>query len=430
MRPGDSPLVSHLRSLITFRGGPLSVAEFMHEALTHPEHGYYMSRDVFGTAGDFVTSPEISQLFGELLGVWVATLWEQLGKPQKLCLVELGPGRGTLMADFLRFATSLPPFLHALDIHLVEVSPALRRMQASALGCGPSAGAVGVGKTPAGVAVTWHSDFGTVPDGEDTPLVVLAHEFFDALPVHQFQRTPDRGWVERLVDATHSATDAQPLRFVLSPGGTAASRVLVPYRLGALPQGVRQSVRAMELCPKAMSIWQDIATRVAKRRGGALAIDYGDEGPLAFTVQAIKQHAFCEDLLDDVGTADLSAHVDFGALRLAAQQVSGVACHGPVTQRQLLASLGIEHRLQALVTACGDDLATAEALYTGALRLVDTRDGGGPAAAGGAAPPPPASPGMGLRYKCLAMVHTSLGPPVGFEPGGDTAPPVSDTTTK
>ena len=430
VRPGDSPLVSHLRSLIHFRGGPLSVAEFMHEALTHPEHGYYMSHDVFGTGGDFVTSPEISQLFGELLGVWSATLWQQLGRPQKLCLVELGPGRGTLMADVLRFASSLPPFLHALDIHLVEVSPALRRMQASALGCGPSAGAVGVGQTPTGVSVTWHSDFGTVPDEDDTPLVVLAHEFFDALPVHQFQRTPDRGWVERLVDCTHSTAEAQPLRFVLSPGATPASRVLVPYRLGALPQGVRQSVMAMEMSPKAMSIWQDIASRVAKRRGGALAIDYGDEGPLAFTVQAIKQHAFCEDLLADVGTADLSAHVDFGALRLAAHQVADVTCHGPVTQRQLLASLGIEHRLQALVAACGEDVTTAEALFTGALRLVDTRDGNEASMqAGGvdARAPPAASPGMGLRYKCLALTHTSLGPPVGFEPGGDTAA-VSDTT--
>jgi len=388
------------------------VAELVHEALTHPTHGYYMTRDVFGAAGDFVTSPEISQMFGELIGVWTASLWQQLGTPKKLCLVELGPGRGTLMADLLRFADSLPALRDALSVHFVEVSPALRRLQASALDCESTAAPIGTGRTRDGnVSVTWHADFGTVPDEEDTPIVVLAHEFFDALPVHQFQRTPDRGWVERLVDVTHSASDTAALRFVLSPGPTAASKMLVPQRLAAVPQAVAPTVQAMELCPKGMAIWQGIARRVATRRGGALAIDYGDEGPLAFTLQAIKQHAFCDDLLAGVGTADLSAHVDFGALRMAASQVPGVQCHGPVTQRHLLASLGIEHRLQALLASCTDE-RQSEALYAGALRLVGQEEA--VRATGDAAVPAP-PPGMGVRYKCMAMVNADLGPPVGFE---------------
>jgi hypothetical protein len=259
-RPQDTPLERHLRSVIRFRGGPLPVADFMSEVLTHPTLGYYMTRDVFGTAGDFVTSPEVSQIFGELCAVWGACLWDAMGRPPKVTLVELGPGRGTLMADLLRCAAALPGgFAAALEVHLVEVSPALRRMQAAALGCGPAAGAVGAGATPSGTRVRWHGALATVPEG---PLILFAHEFFDALPVHQFQRTP-RGWCERLVDSgmpeaseaaegenadggAAAAAAAPALRFVLSRGATPAARLLVPRRLAALPPDQAASQWALE----------------------------------------------------------------------------------------------------------------------------------------------------------------------------------------
>jgi NADH dehydrogenase [ubiquinone] 1 alpha subcomplex assembly factor 7 len=233
--------------VIRFRGGPLPVADFMSEVLTHPTLGYYMTRDVFGTRGDFVTSPEVSQVFGELCAVWAACLWEQMGRPPRVLLVELGPGRGTLMADLLRGAAALHGFAAALEVHLVEVSPALRRLQAAALGCGAAAGAVGAGRTPAGTAVRWHGALATVPEGP--PLLLFAHEFFDALPVHQFQRTP-RGWCERLVDVgVPESADAPPpaLRFVLSRGATPAARLLVSRRLAALPPDQAAAQWALEV---------------------------------------------------------------------------------------------------------------------------------------------------------------------------------------
>jgi NADH dehydrogenase [ubiquinone] 1 alpha subcomplex assembly factor 7 len=248
-RDNDTPLETHLRSVIRFRGGPLPVADFMSEVLTHPTLGYYMTRDVFGTRGDFVTSPEVSQLFGEMCGVWAACMWEAMGRPSRVLLTELGPGRGTLMADLLRGVGSLPGLREALEVHLVEVSPALRRMQASALGCGAAAGATGAGTTASGVRVRWHTALATVPAG---PLILLAHEFFDALPVHQFQRTP-RGWCERLVDVGTTpppgappGTPPPPLRFVLSRGPTPASRLLVPRRLEALPKEQADALWALE----------------------------------------------------------------------------------------------------------------------------------------------------------------------------------------
>jgi NADH dehydrogenase [ubiquinone] 1 alpha subcomplex assembly factor 7 len=506
--------------VIRFRGGPLPVADFMSEVLTHPTLGYYMTRDVFGTAGDFVTSPEVSQIFGELCAVWGACLWDAMGRPARVQLVELGPGRGTLMADLLRGAAALPGgFAAALEVHLVEVSPALRRMQAAALGCGPAAGAIGAGATASGTRVRWHGALATVPEG---PLILFAHEFFDALPVHQFQRTP-RGWCERLVDsgvpeagaaaaasegaesdsgAAAAPAAAPPLRFVLSRGATPAARLLVPRRLAALPSDQAASQWALEartharmthphlashrsvlhspshpdslvslslsppaprpqISPRAMAAWEEVSRRVGEHGGGALAIDYGEEGPIAHSLQAIRQHAFV-DLLDAVGSADLSAYVDFGALRLAAQGASNVHAsadvaaqgdaddaaqsaqsalpqaapplpppprvrsYGPVTQRALLGALGIEARLNALLEHATD--AQAEALIRGVMRLVgDDADDADDAddVAGGT--PAKRVPGMGVRYKAMAVVHADLPPPVGFEDARQEAPQEAHT---
>jgi SAM-dependent MidA family methyltransferase len=280
----ETPLERHLGQLIRYRSGPLSVAEFMAECLTHPTLGYYTSAgDVFGKAGDFVTSPDISQAFGELLGVWAALLWQAAGAPAAIHLVELGPGRGTLMADLLRGVAATPalaPFAAALRVHLVEVSPALRAAQAEALGVArpayagePSATAALPAARFGGTPVAWHASLDSVPT--DAPLCALAHEFFDALPVHSFARDADGGWRERLVDlAPAGAGDGARFRLVLSGAPTLAARVLVPRRLAAMPPAAAAALQSLELCPRAGAVWQQLAARVGAAGGGGRRTAY------------------------------------------------------------------------------------------------------------------------------------------------------------
>eukprot|EP00889_Picochlorum_renovo_P007678 jgi/Picre1/34708/NNA_002176.t1 len=178
----ETELVKHLQSLIQFRGGPLTIAEYMSEVLTHPTEGYYTTREhVFGSSGDFVTSPDISQMFGEMIGIWCVAMWQQLGCPKKLMLAELGPGKGTLMADVLRGTAPFKDFNRALEVHLVEVSPRLRSLQAESLGCHAPSSSSSYGPT-----VTWWSTLDDVPSPPDTPVLYIGHEFLDALPIHQF----------------------------------------------------------------------------------------------------------------------------------------------------------------------------------------------------------------------------------------------------
>lgn len=448
-----SPMERHLLSLIRFRGGPLTVAEFQAASLTHPLHGYYMRRDVFGAAGDFTTSPEISQLFGEMVCVWAVATWASAGSPPRFVLLEMGPGRGTLMRDLLRVAPR--GFVDAAEVHLVEVSPFARSAQARALGVTPD------GASSAGPRVAWHSTLATVPQEPHVPTVGILHEFLDALPVHQFERT-DRGWVERLVDAAPAAAaqgesvllgpDGRPLlpssaeprpqalRFVLSPRPTPASSQLVPRALRRLPEPLARGLTRLEVCPAAETVWHALAARISATTGaagGVLAIDYGGEGPLPYSLAAIRRHGFV-DLLASPGEADLSAHVDFGALRHAVSGGGGgsggggrgeggnavssaVACHGPVTQRAFLRDVGIAARVEALaaaITAGGGDSGSAggswqagaplhaenasadarvDELLSGAHRLVD--DGPG---------------GMGARYKAFAVCAAAARPPAGF----------------
>ena len=180
-----NPLARHLRDEIA-RHGPMTVAAFMATAMSHPQHGYYMKRDPLGREGDFITAPEVSQMFGELIGLWCVAGWEQMGRPAEFMLIELGPGRGTLMADALRAMAMVPACREAAQIHLVEISPPLKAAQECAL---------------EGTPVTWHDNLAAAPEG---PLLLVANELYDALPIHQFQRTAE-GWRERLVDAAPEA---------------------------------------------------------------------------------------------------------------------------------------------------------------------------------------------------------------------------------
>ena len=354
----------HLRRLIALKG-PLGLAEFMTEALWHPSEGYYAKSDVVGRAGDYTTAPEISQMFGELIGLWAGNVWEAMGRSAAVRLVELGPGRGTLLADALRAARLVPGFLAAIELHLVEASPRLRARQEMIL---------------AGHAPHWHAHFAAVPGG---PLILVANEFFDALPILQLERTAS-GWRERLVAYDDAG---ERFRFVLARQASPAARLLPPA-LAAAPLG-----SIAEISPAAISLVTMIASRLAAHGGAALLIDYGPaESRAGPTLQALRHHRR-HGPLDEPGTADLTAHVDFAALARAARE-AGAAVHGPIDQGEFLARLGIAARAERLAAAAAG--AQPAAIRSALRRLIDARE-------------------MGTLFKALAVTHPHLPTPAGFE---------------
>ncbi|KAL4376519.1 hypothetical protein GQ457_02G019670 [Hibiscus cannabinus] len=401
----DSELVKHLKGIIKFRGGPISVAEYMEEVLTNPKAGFYINRDVFGAEGDFITSPEVSQMFGEMVGVWAMCLWEQMGQPKRVNLVELGPGRGTLMADLLHGASKFIKFTESLHIHMVECSPALQKLQHQRLKCMDEDGtAEGVDKrsrsTLTGTPVSWHATLEQVPTG--LPTIIVAHEFYDALPVHQFQRG-SRGWCEKMIDVTEDSL----FRFVLSPQPTPATLYLMKRCKWAVPEEV-EKLNQIEVCPKAMDLTYTLAKRIGADGGGALIIDYGLNGVVSDSLQAIRKHKFV-NILDNPGSADLSAYVDFASIKYSAEEASDdVSVHGPITQSQFLGSLGINFRVEALLQNCTDE--QAESLRTGYWRLVG--DGEAPFWEG---PEEQAPIGMGTRYMAMSIVNKKQGIPIPFQ---------------
>ena len=363
-------LLDHLLQRLE-REGALTVADFMGEALTHPLSGYYMRGDPFGApspaGGDFVTAPEISQMFGELIGVWCADAWMRLGQPTPCLLVELGPGRGTLMADALRATRQIPGFIDAMQVHLVEISPSLRERQREALGA---------------QRVTWLDNVGQIPEA---PLLLVANEFFDALPVRQFEQTGG-GWAERLVVPAGGGK----LGFALA-APSPANRPLIPAPLRDAPKGA-----VVEVCPAALNIAAFLGHRLARQPGAALIVDYGPSQPTTGpTLQALRQHRRHE-VLEDPGSADLTAHVDFASLAQAAA-AAGCAVHGPVAQGRFLNALGIELRAAQLAEAAP---AAADAIAAARRRLTDPDE-------------------MGSLFKALALAPRDFGggadPPAGFD---------------
>jgi NADH dehydrogenase [ubiquinone] 1 alpha subcomplex assembly factor 7 len=347
--------------------GPLSVAAYMTMALYDSEAGYYARQSPIGGAGDFVTAPEISQIFGELIGLWCADLWDRMGRPDPVILAELGPGRGTLMSDLLRAAAVAPPFRRALDLVLVEVSPVLRRVQQQRL---------------AAARPRWVEHVAELPPG---PLLLVANEFFDTLPIRQFVRGRAH-WAERRV----GLDPAGNLVFVTGPEDPAAD-LLVPAALRAADSGA-----VAEICPSALALAAALGRRLAQTPGAALIVDYGyfpsAPGP---TLRALRQHRPVP-VLADPGTADLSAHVDFAALAEAAR-AAGAASFGPVPQGRFLQALGAEMRLAALAARATP--AQRRDLESGAKRLLDPRE-------------------MGTLFKALALVSPGLPAPPGFAEEG------------
>ncbi|MFL6846154.1 MAG: class I SAM-dependent methyltransferase [Allosphingosinicella sp.] len=302
-------LADRLRRLIAAQG-PIPVSDYMALANAH----YYATRDPFGADGDFVTAPEISQMFGELVGLCLADVWDRAGRPEGVRYVELGPGRGTLAADALRAmrAASLVP-----KVHFVETSPVLRRAQADRV---PGA--------------HWHDDLGGIP--EDGPILAVANEFFDALPARQLVAGAG-GWRERMVglDGEHFSVLAGPP----IPGSA------IPEPLRAAPPGT-----LIETSPASAAIVRMLADRLKAPGGCALVIDYGHERTsLGETLQSVRRHAPADPWMDP-GERDLTVHVDFEALSAAAAE-AGVTPLGPVEQGRWLRALGIEARSAALARA-------------------------------------------------------------------------------
>jgi SAM-dependent MidA family methyltransferase len=348
----------------------------MELCLTHPEHGYYVSRDPLGREGDFTTAPEVSQMFGELLGLWAASVWRALDSPPMLRLVELGPGRGTMMADALRAVRVLPPMYQGLHVHLVEINPVLREKQSATL---------------SGVRnIFWHQSIDEVPEG---PAVILANEYFDVLPIHQVVRR-ETGWHERVVDIDASGK----LLFGAAPEPLPRFEVLLPPLLRAAPVGA-----VFEWRPDAEMM--KIATRVREQNGAALIIDYGHlRSDAGDTFQAIARHSFT-DPLKNPGQADVTAHVDFQALARAAEDI-GARVHGPVTQGEFLKRLGIDTRA-ATLTAKATPEVSAD-IAAALKRLTDSGRGG-----------------MGSMFKVMAVTGPNLAVVAGLsdeqpEPGGET----------
>jgi SAM-dependent MidA family methyltransferase len=313
-----APLEAEIRRRIE-TAGPMAVAQYMAFCLTHPEHGYYTTQNPIGASGDFTTAPEISQMFGELVGLWAAAAWRAMGSPAVVRLVELGPGRGTMMLDALRAAKVMPDFRAAIRLHLVEVSPALEKLQRQVL-------------TGAGVPVAWHHAIEEAPHG---PQIILANEFFDALPVHQAVMCAD-GWHERVIKIGengkfHFSIDRDP----------------IPLLDELLPSNLRTAKIGEIFEWRSDMITPEIARRAVRSGGAALIIDYGHvESALGDTLQAVGGHAFVDPLLKP-GIVDITAHVDFQALAQAAEGV-GARVHGPVTQAAFLRALGIAERAAAL----------------------------------------------------------------------------------
>jgi NADH dehydrogenase [ubiquinone] 1 alpha subcomplex assembly factor 7 len=362
-----TPLGEHLIRRIRLEGA-LTVADFMAEALAHPTLGYYRTAAPLGAAGDFTTAPEVSQMFGELVGLWCLDLWERMGSPNPVRLAELGPGRGTLAADALRATRIRPEFHRALTLHLVEINAALRERQEEAIR--PHRPQLG--------GCDWLDDFAEVPPG---PLLLVANEFFDALPVHQFQRARE-GWRERVVTATPAGDG---LAFAWAPAGPAIA--LLAPELADASEGT-----LAEISPAAIGLAAAIARRVASEGGAALVIDYGHAGERIWSLQAVRRHQRVADPLADPGLVDLSARVDFARLARAARE-AGAAVLGPRPQGRFLEALGIRTRAEMLAGRAESNGATA--LAAALRRLLDPAE-------------------MGTLFQAIALAHPAGPLPAGF----------------
>ncbi|MGB3037257.1 MAG: SAM-dependent methyltransferase [Methyloceanibacter sp.] len=361
----DLSLAARLHAHIA-ENGPLTVEAFMEACLSDAASGAYTSRQPIGGAGDFITAPEISQIFGELIGLWSVSVWQSMGAPRAVTVAELGPGRGSLMADALRAWRAVPAFLDVISVALIETSPVMVAAQRSAL-------------REARVPVSWYATLDELPDG---PLIVLANEFIDALPIRQFIYR-DGTWLERLIASDGSGG------FCFTEG----NRLALGDQASDLPDEAPDG-SILEMRPAARTLLYELARRASVAPLAVLIIDYGhDEAGFGDTLQAVRGHRFAATLADP-GSADLSAHVDFADLKRRASAL-GLKPYGPVPQGEFLLKLGLGERRNRLLQRATP--AQAEAIASGASRLVDPKQ-------------------MGILFKALALTGADRPPPPPFGP--------------
>ena len=324
-----TPLEKILAEIIAAEG-PMSLNRYMALCLGHPTHGYYIKKDPFGAQGDFITAPETSQMFGELIGVWLTTMWDAMGKPSKFSLVELGPGRGTLMADILRASKVMPGFREAAQIHLVEMSHVLTKLQIDSLGNGPN----------------WHETLETIPEG---PMLLIANEFFDAIPISQLEKR-DGKWLERCVGLE--------------------GLCLVP--IGFDP-AVGKDGDILEYSFQRQEIGVGIGRRLKDNLGAAMIVDYGHlRNPSGDTLQAMRNHQYVP-ITDMPGESDITSHVNFERMAYALG-LCGAKVHPAITQREFLLAMGIEQR--AAILSSKADQKAQEVLARSVARLVGEHEMG------------------------------------------------------
>ena len=361
----DLSLAARLHAHIA-ENGPLTVEAFMQACLSDAASGAYTSRQPIGGAGDFITAPEISQIFGELIGLWSVSVWQSMGAPRAVTVAELGPGHGSLMADALRAWRAVPAFLDVISVALIETSPVMVAAQRSAL-------------REARVPVSWYATLDELPDG---PLIVLANEFIDALPIRQFIYR-DGTWLERLIASDGSGG------FCFTEG----NRPALGDQASDLPDEAPDG-SILEMRPAARTLLYELARRASVAPLAVLIIDYGhDEAGFGDTLQAVRGHRFAATLADP-GSADLSAHVDFADLKRRASAL-GLKPYGPVPQGEFLLKLGLGERRNRLLQRATP--AQAEAIASGASRLVDPKQ-------------------MGILFKALALTGADRPPPPPFGP--------------
>lgn len=368
----DTPLAQELRSRL-LKGELLTLGDFMTIALGHPQHGYYIKQDPFGTDGDFTTAPEISQIFGEMIGLWMANFWqENLPTTEKIHLVECGPGRGTLLSDLLRAAKILPQFYECLSVHLVEMSPTLQQKQQQTLHP----------YLEEGLDISWHKSIDDLP--EDAPLFIVGNEFFDALPIEQFVRTP-KGWAKKAL--------------TLTPEGQLDFCPLLPATLhekNAFPPASQQAVSGdiLETCFVGQKLYRHLLKKLSKQKGCCLFFDYGYcDSALGDSFQALYKHQYVP-VLDYVGDADLTAHVDFSSL-LAAGRKENACQYGPLTMGHFLSNIGFAERAKALQAQASAD--QKQQIETASHRLLTPDQ-------------------MGTLFKVIAATHLDATIPAGFAP--------------
>ncbi|MBX2804694.1 MAG: SAM-dependent methyltransferase [Hyphomicrobiales bacterium] len=355
--------VDNLTKILSEKGS-ISVADYMALCLTAGGVGYYRNGNPIGASGDFVTAPEVSQIFGELIGVWVMIVWEGMGRPQNFILAELGPGRGTLMQDVMRATRAKPEFRQAAHIHLVETSTSLREAQGKTLRsvCRPE----------------WHESFTALPEA---PAIIVANEFFDALPTEQYVFHGD-SWYKRVLMLDDNDR----------PVFTAGRLAVPPVEI--LPDHLPNEGDILEHCPAAVDLVSEIGSRGKRAPCALLITDYGyDNRDFGDTLQAVSAHNYV-DPIQPPGTVDLSTHVNFAELRTSARE-AGLTPTSVLPQNEFLMALGLEQRLRRLMTNADEEQRAA--LFLGARRLVDPFQ-------------------MGSLFKAMAITSAHLPPPPPFSP--------------